>query len=76
VESWLKDYKTGMECGINADGNLFLGDGKSGCNLNDTPENRERIINEFCRYTGREKPVIAANGAPIKYEGDLIKFSR
>ena len=76
MEIWLKDEKTGIECGINSCGELFLGDNRSGFNLRDTPKNRERLINEFCRYTGRQKPVIAANGTPIKYAGSLIEFSR
>jgi len=76
MEIWLIDKKTGIECGLNSDGDLFLGDDKSGYNLRDTKENRKRIINDFCRYTGRQKPVIAANGKPIEYNGSLVEFSR
>ena len=54
IEVWMRDEKTGIECGLNSDGDLFLGDNNSGYNLRDTPENRERIINDFCRYTGRQ----------------------
>lgn len=36
-----------LECGINDDGDLFLGDDRSGYNLPDTLENRERILNDF-----------------------------
>ena len=75
MEVWLKDEKTGIECGINGDGELFLGDDKSGYNLHDTPDNRERIINDFCRYTGRQKPIISASGKPIK-DVSIIDFSR
>lgn len=46
-----EDKRTGISCGINDDGNLFLGDDRSGYNLPDTPENRERIIDEFLYYT-------------------------
>jgi len=35
--TWLKDGKSGLECGINNDGELYLGDDKSGYNLEDTP---------------------------------------
>ncbi|GEM_PF-2399945 len=76
METWLKDEKTGIECGINCDGDLFLGDDKSGYNLRDTSENRERVINDFCNVTGREKPAIAAYGAPLKYSVTLVEFSR
>ena len=76
AQIWLKDEKTGIECGINADGDLFLGDKQIGYNLRDTKVNRARIIDDFCRYTGRQRPIIAANGAPIKDGGDVVKFSR
>lgn len=73
---WLEDEKTDIQCGINDDGNLFLGDNSSGSNLPDTMENREKIINDFCRYTGRQKPVISAAGSPIKNSRSLVDFSR
>lgn len=76
MEIWLEDSKTGIQIGINMNGELFLGNSTSGYNLPDTPKNREKIINDFCRYTGREKPVISASGIPIKYEGSLVEFSR
>jgi hypothetical protein len=76
MEIWLKDEKTGIECGLNDDGELFLGDDKSGFNAKDTPKNRERIINEFCRYTGRQKPVIMADGKPYRGNESMIEFSR
>ena len=43
----------GLKCGINAYGDLFLGDDKSGYNLRDTPENRERILKDFEYYAER-----------------------
>jgi hypothetical protein len=76
IEVWIKDEKTGIECGLNCDGDLFLGDKESGYNLRDTPENRERIINDFCRYTGRQKPVITANGKPYQGKESMLEFSR
>ena len=42
-----ENKETGLMCGINNDGDLFLGDDRSGYNLPDTPENRERILNDF-----------------------------
>lgn len=76
MKVWLSDTKTGIECGINTDGDLFLGDNKSGYNLQDTLENRQKIINDFCRYTGSQYPVISAGGEPIKFDGSMIAFSR
>lgn len=61
--TWLKDEKTGIECGINEDGDLFLGDDRSGYNLDDTKENREYVIIDFSRYTGRQ--IFTAKGEPI-----------
>jgi hypothetical protein len=47
---WRRDEVTGITCGINDDGVLFLGNDYSGYNLPDTPENREYILNDFdCR---------------------------
>lgn len=76
IKIWLRDENTGIECGINKDGELFLGNNKSGYNLRDTKENREYIINDFCRYTGRQKPVIMANGEPYKGNESIIEFSK
>lgn len=41
-----KKYGT-LECGINDDGDLFLGDNSSGYNLPDSIENREYILSSF-----------------------------
>lgn len=51
AEFYDKDEKTGLEYGINADGDLYLGDSESGYNLKDTPENRDKILRDFERYT-------------------------
>lgn len=48
-----KDEITGIEAGINDDGDLFLGDNISGYNLQDTPDNRRYIECDFVRYTGK-----------------------
>jgi hypothetical protein len=76
MKIWLRDEKTGTECGINNDGLLFLGNKDSGYNLYDTRENREYIINDFCRYTGRAKPVMNANNEPMTINISMIEFSR
>lgn len=44
---FMENKETGLSCGINDDGNLFMGDNNSGYNLPDTPENRERVIKDF-----------------------------
>ena len=46
-----EDKKTGIQAGINAYGELFLGNDRSGYNLPDTPENREFIKCDFVRLT-------------------------
>ena len=51
MEIWKRDEKTGIECGINDAGELFLGNDSSGYNLPDTEENREYILRDFDYYT-------------------------
>jgi hypothetical protein len=51
MKVFYRDERTGIEAGINADGELFFGDDSSGYNLPDTPENREYIRRDFIRYT-------------------------
>lgn len=45
-----EDKESGLSCGINDDGDLFLGTENNGYNLPDTPENREYILNDFDRW--------------------------
>ena len=45
-----ENKETGLMCGVNEYGELFLGDNQSGYNLPDTPENREYILADFERY--------------------------
>lgn len=47
---WKENTSTGLQCGINDFGELFLGDDRSGYNLPDTDENRERILADFDYY--------------------------
>ena len=48
-----ENKKSGLQCGINDYGELFLGDDNSGYNLPGTPENREYIKNGFENYNNR-----------------------
>lgn len=41
------DKKTGISCGLNKWGELFLGDDRSGSTLMNSPENQKKIIQEF-----------------------------
>ena len=50
MQVWKRDERTGIECGINDDGELFLGNFQSGFNLPDTEENREVILRDFDFY--------------------------
>jgi hypothetical protein len=50
MQVWKRDERTGIECGINDDGELYLGDDRSGFNLPDTEENREVILRDFDYY--------------------------
>jgi hypothetical protein len=52
METWATDAKTGLQCGINDDGDLFLGDSRSGYNLKDTPDNRMKILKDFYKTSG------------------------
>ena len=45
-----ENKETGLQCGVNDYGELFLGDNQSGYDLTDTPENREYILADFERY--------------------------
>ena len=47
MQVWKRDERTGLECGINDDGELFLGNDRTGFNLPDTEENREHILRDF-----------------------------
>lgn len=47
---FMQNEKTGLQCGINDYGELFLGDKQSGYNLPDTAENRIKVIRDFNFY--------------------------
>ena len=46
-----EDKRTGISCGVNDYGELFLGNDGSGYNLPDTPENRSYILSDFDFWT-------------------------
>ena len=50
MQIWKRDEKTGIEVGINDDGELFLGNDRSGFNLPDTEENRSILLRDFDYY--------------------------
>ena len=54
MEIWYKDKKSGLKCGVNNDGDLFLGDNQSGETIIDTAENRKKIINDYHRYINQK----------------------
>lgn len=54
ITVWAQDEKTGIEIGVNRSGELFLGNASSGYNLPDTDENRDYIVADFKRYTGKD----------------------
>lgn len=53
-----EDKVRGIACGINDSGELFVGGNRSGYNLPDTPENREKVLKDFDYWwTGWTKPI-------------------
>ena len=50
-----------LQCGINNDGELFLGDDRTGYNLPDTPENRAYIIEDFETNAGWYRTDLTSN---------------
>lgn len=49
MKIFLEDKESGIQYGINDNGELFLGNDYSGYNLPDTPENREYMEQDFYR---------------------------
>lgn len=50
MQVWRRDDATGIEIGVNTDGELFLGNDQSGFNLPDTEENRSILLRDFDFY--------------------------
>ena len=50
MQIWRRDERTGIEIGVNTDGELFLGNDQSGFNLPDTEENRSMLLRDFDFY--------------------------
>lgn len=46
-----EDSRTGVSCGLNDFGELFCGNARSGYNLPDTPENRDKVLSDFDYWT-------------------------
>ena len=46
-EIFRRDEQTGIQCGINDLGRLFIGDTLCWYNMADTPENREKLLADF-----------------------------
>lgn len=74
VVIWLRDDKTGLQCGINAEGDLYLSTETTGYSLKDSKENRKKIIREFCKQTGQFKLAVSEDGSPVEKitEFDMI----
>lgn len=49
-----RDEQTGIQCGVNDMGKLFLGDAVCWYNMEDTPENREKLLADF-EYSVQQK---------------------
>lgn len=45
-----ENKQLGLQCGINDDGKLFLGDMYSGYTMEDNSENREILLDDFYGY--------------------------
>ena len=47
VYTWREDEKTGLSCGLNERGEIFIGDDKSGCTIPFSLENKERFLRDY-----------------------------
>lgn len=59
MEIFRMDKETGLSCGVNDLGDLFLGDSRSGYNLKDTPYNRDYILSDFDAWNKRRRDRMA-----------------
>lgn len=50
-----ENKEIGLQCGLNDDGDLFLGDNESGGTMKDTIENRVALLREFDNIIERNK---------------------
>lgn len=75
ITVWAQDEKTEIEIGLNRDGDLFLGNSKSGYNLHDSHENRSHIHADFRRITGIEATIPDYEGQddPTEPDDDCIE---
>ena len=64
-EIFRRDEQTGIQCGINDMGRLFIGDRLCWYNMEDTPENREKLLADF--YESVEQRKAADNPAKVTF---------
>lgn len=50
-----RDDQTGIQCGINGAGDLFIGDAVCWRTMPDTPENREMLLLDWCYSVDQKK---------------------
>lgn len=60
MEIFREDKETGISCGVNDLGDLFLGDSKSGYTMKNTPENRDYILADFNNWTAMRRAHLRA----------------
>lgn len=65
-EIFCRDEQTGIQCGINDLGRLFIGDTLCWYNMEDTPENREKLLADFEASVEQRKA--ADNPAKVTFQ--------
>ena len=70
-----RDEQTGIQCGINDLGRLFIGDTICWYNMEDTPENREKLLADFEYSVNQKKEAeTPAKMAHSQWTGADYKF--
>ena len=70
-----RDEQTGIQCGINDLGRLFIGDTLCWYNMEDTPENREKLLADFEYSVNQKKEAeTPAKMAHSQWTGADYKF--
>ena len=75
-EIFRRDEQTGIQCGINDLGRLFIGDTLCWYNMENTPENREKLLADF-EYSVKQKKEAAEpphKMTPAEWQGVDYKF--
>ena len=74
-EIFRRDEQTGIQCGINDLGRLFIGDTLCWYNMEDTPENREKLLADFEYSVNQKKEAeTPAKMAHSQWTGADYKF--